>query len=526
MTEYEGGVVSLLPPHQNPTIDWRYDWEHPGVMKSNSIIIGNPPVDLLEPDMFITQPLDGIAMVPMPIPVRDSYSLRNITESCELPPNPTVFIFHGGRYYRHEPRAQLVDNTIDNPYIERRITYQTDSRVTGGMRRSRLAPSFCPASGPNFMNRGGCVRQNSCSQPVFSEGTVVLNAELIRQLFTKSQKYVYSLTDLSLDGFSDDEISPCSAQTRWKKTTGRGSCDADTPLDAATLASLSAHMANQNEVVLQTPDIIIIQPVQGECTTELNNVSIVGAKVTLNGTCYEQVHPDSHNVYDMAYWRQAPALRRDLGGAIKLTRPATQGETELVLSSVCADRNCWPPRWHNELSSSNKLCHLLGVLGEEVDFSSLPSTVQVPWLAEFAGVADVYVDPLVSTSCGSLGEVANDPVFGHKYGDRRDLSLQKPTFAEESMVWPNAVFHAKDHVRQRVAWALSQIYVVSGPGGYQGSISSMAQYYDILVRNALGNFRNLIKEVAYSEPMSVMLTYRYSQSAAVSGQFADENFAR
>eukprot|EP01046_Picozoa_sp_COSAG06_P073606 COSAG06_NODE_22093_length_734_cov_1.083465_2_plen_174_part_01 len=35
----------------------------------------------------------------------NSYSLRNIIASCELPPNPMVFIYHGERYYRSEPRV-------------------------------------------------------------------------------------------------------------------------------------------------------------------------------------------------------------------------------------------------------------------------------------------------------------------------------------------------------------------------------------------------------------------------------------
>ena len=524
VNEYESGVVSLLAPQDNPSIDWRQDaCPFPA---TRQIIIGNPPVNLLEPDMFITQPLDSIAMVPMPIPLRDSFSLRNITERCELPPNPTVFIFHDGRYFRHEPREQLVDNTVDSPYIEDRMTVQTDTQVTGPMRRMGIATNFCPASVPNVMNREGCVRQNSCSQPVFSEGTVVLNETLIRDFFSKSQKYVYAVTDQSLDGFSDDEISPCSAQTRWKKTAGGACTPGDTPLDAATLASLSAHMANQAEVVLETADIIIIRPVQGECATaQLNsNVSIVGAKVTLNGTCYEQVHPDSHNVYDMAYWRQGGrGVNRGLGGVgpagpTKLTRPAVDGETELVIGSVCADRSCWPPGSRNPV-------RLLGVLGQEVEFGSLPSSVQVPWLADFAGVTDVSADPLVSASCGSVGEVANDPAYGHKYADRTE-NPQKPTFGQTTMLWPNAVLNAQDHMRQRVVWALSQIYVVSSPGGYPGTITSITAYYDILVRNAFGSFRELIKEVAYSEPMSVMLTYRHSRSAAVTGDFADENFAR
>ena len=93
------------------------------------------------------------------------------------------------------------------------------------------------------------------------------------------------------------------------------------------------------------------------------------------------------------------------------------------------------------------------------------------------------------------------------------------------MLWQNAVFHSEDQLRQRVAWALNQIYVVS-EAGFGGSEETHAQYYDIFLRNAFGSFRNLIQEIAYSYPMSVMLTYINSKSAAVSGDFADENFAR
>eukprot|EP01046_Picozoa_sp_COSAG06_P010573 COSAG06_NODE_579_length_14027_cov_2.460942_5_plen_3130_part_00 len=504
VTEYEGGDVSLLVPGVDyPGMDWR--WGSCVKGPTEQIIIGNPPVSLREPDMFITQQLDGIDMVPMPIPLRDSYSLRNIVENCELPPNPTVFIYHGERYYRHEPRSQLVDNTVDGPHIEDRITYQ----------------GFCPAAGRTFTNADGCVRLNSCSTPSWTEGTVTLNDDLMQQLFAKSQKYVYVLTNYSLDGFSDDEISACSVRTRWKKTTG-SACDMDTPLGAATLTSLSAALQpqpNQTEVVLETPDVIIIEAVQGECTTELNGTSIVGAKVTLDGTCYEQIHPDELNVVDMAYWMHR--IDRYGGGILPLTRPAMLGETELDMQSVCTTiRTREQPTCY-----SSSLRRQLGVLGQEIEFSSLPTTVQVPWLAEFAGAEDVSVDPGVSLSCGSQGEVANDPALGHKYGDRREFP-QKPTHRDKEMLWPNVIVHAQDQLRQRVAWALSQMYVVSGPGGYEGNSESVPNFYDILVRNAFGNFRSFIKELVFSEPMSVMLTYRDSKSAAYSGDFADENFAR
>ena len=53
-----------------------------------------------------------------------------------------------------------------------------------------------------------------------------------------------------------------------------------------------------------------------------------------------------------------------------------------------------------------------------------------------------------------------------------------------------------------------------------------AGYYDILVRNAFGCYRTIMKEVAFNPVMGASLTYRDSQSYAYSSTVPDENFAR
>ena len=93
----------LLPGIDYPGFNWMLS--SCGVQGQNQIILGNPPVNLPEPDMFITQQLEAIDMVAMPLPLVNAYSLRNIAEPCELPANPTVFIFHGEKYYRCASRA-------------------------------------------------------------------------------------------------------------------------------------------------------------------------------------------------------------------------------------------------------------------------------------------------------------------------------------------------------------------------------------------------------------------------------------
>ena len=90
-----------------------------------------------------------------------------------------------------------------------------------------------------------------------------------------------------------------------------------------------------------------------------------------------------------------------------------------------------------------------------------------------------------------------------------------------------------DQLRQRVAFALSQILVVT-PLDLTDDINTetMVNYYDIFVRNAFGNYRNVLREVSYSQRMGGMLSYlknKAQQHFVDIGDpvaFPDENFAR
>jgi len=84
----------------------------------------------------------------------------------------------------------------------------------------------------------------------------------------------------------------------------------------------------------------------------------------------------------------------------------------------------------------------------------------------------------------------------------------------KSMVWSNIALAAPDQLRQRVAFALSQIVVV-GEGGSQKKQETEVwhNFHDILVRHAFGNFRDLMKEVVYSPLMGDYLTYRNNKAS-------------
>jgi cullin-associated NEDD8-dissociated protein 1 len=57
-------------------------------------------------------------------------------------------------------------------------------------------------------------------------------------------------------------------------------------------------------------------------------------------------------------------------------------------------------------------------------------------------------------------------------------------------------------------------------------------YYDIFVRNAFGNYGDILREISYSPLMAENLSFLQSKSAAYMWEaqskvsFADENFAR
>ena len=93
--------------------------------------------------------------------------------------------------------------------------------------------------------------------------------------------------------------------------------------------------------------------------------------------------------------------------------------------------------------------------------------------------------------------------------------------------WLQAVT-GPDQLRQRVAFALSQIFVVSTiNSAVEIQPDAHGAYYDMLNTNAFGTFRELIEGVALHPTMGHYLSHIQNQKEdAVTGRIPDENFAR
>jgi len=95
-------------------------------------------------------------------------------------------------------------------------------------------------------------------------------------------------------------------------------------------------------------------------------------------------------------------------------------------------------------------------------------------------------------------------------------------------VWWQIAIYSEDQLRQRMAFALSEIFVVSRLGGGLGKKAhSLSNYYDLLAENAFSNYRQLLEKVTFHPAMGRYLSMMGSRKAdADKGTFPDENYAR
>jgi len=63
----------------------------------------------------------------------------------------------------------------------------------------------------------------------------------------------------------------------------------------------------------------------------------------------------------------------------------------------------------------------------------------------------------------------------------------------------------RDQLRQRMAFALSQILVVSENGVLDENATALTSYYDLLVDEAFGNFRTLLEPLTLHYSMGKYL---------------------
>lgn len=419
-------------------------------------------------------------------------------------------------YFKFDSRRILRSNTLENP-------------VNG----STTTEGSCPAVQQNFVNERTCKFHSpseACAVTTFEAGaSIILNTDTIRAWFSDSMLYVYYVLNLDME----DVPPPCTAGTvsRWVRTTGSCVEGSSSILDnetATIVATALQSFANANSKLnLDIRDVRAFDFSDGAvCNISL---STVATKLNIDGDCWEHVHPNLYNVYDFSQWIvDHPGTADALAGGRRdpIRRFAHEGLAYLVFPS-------WHPmtRWEENFELMLHGSHrLLGRLNDTVDFDSLPQNLQT---VEMASRIDASMVVNSVTNCGSRGEDRNSNMRGARYmGTSSDFEKEQGLdrrYLDDDMgpsyVLQSVAMSANDQLRQRVAWALSQVIVVAKEQ-FDSRAEPMTSFYDIFVANAFGNYRDILREVSASPVMARYLTYYGNTAYSADGKYPDENYAR
>jgi uncharacterized protein (DUF1800 family) len=162
------------------------------------------------------------------------------------------------------------------------------------------------------------------------------------------------------------------------------------------------------------------------------------------------------------------------------------------------------------------------------DADDIPENVETvmsmgfgPWIEDQFSRPPGYVQPWVDWA------IQNAPGL-QLYGNWKEHSWWARVMGAPRLRPDAAETVAPDPLRQRVAFALSEILVTSDrPEQLAVEQAGMANYYDLMVRHAFGNYRDLLRDVALHPAMGIFLSHLGNRKAdPVRNVYPDENFAR
>jgi uncharacterized protein (DUF1800 family) len=162
------------------------------------------------------------------------------------------------------------------------------------------------------------------------------------------------------------------------------------------------------------------------------------------------------------------------------------------------------------------------------DADQIPENVEEVMALGYAGwLADQFTRP-IGTLRPFVQWAQAQPAGAEIYGNLRQYSWWGRAMGLPKLRPDAATTQLPDPLRQRVAWSLSQIFVISDRmEDIAASSEGMTQYYDLLLTHALGNFRDLLLDVSLHPCMGMYLSHLANRKAdPIARTFPDENYAR
>jgi uncharacterized protein (DUF1800 family)/uncharacterized protein (DUF1501 family) len=573
VTERVGGTVVLGTPG---TCTWAQQPNPDMPMVTGPVTLPNPSIDFAigsVPDNIVFEAAAADAnLFQLSHPMESgAYILQSLTTFCvSAPTGQEAWMKYNGTYYKHDARMRLLENTLTRPATTIPLS---GPQWTG----------TCPSAPKTFLNKHTCVRRPQCTQVSFSDANISLDAAGIRSFYNSSKRFVFRVDGLDLMDFYSSTKSPCystwhgNPYSRWEKSAG--ACTVPTTLNQATLASITAELRKTTDCYRGLSSTKCVQStnpylkdiyVSGTC----NDAAAKGASVTVDGECWTHVHDNLWDVRDFSilepYLPQTNAAKMKFD-ASTLRQAAIDGQIAIDFQSLnlygfsysktrvwqdilsMDDRARFDHTGHagTRVGSYGGQLSTVGRFGDTINFAELASHLQTPELAALVGSTAKSPTYDGAEACGSPGEVASVPQMGHVYQTYSQNRLGSPNYPDymaykdanhainvrnsKTTVWYTLGLKAQDQLRQRMAWALSQIFALGkiDTATMDTTLEIWTTFMDIFVRNAFGNFRTLLKEIAYSPLMANWLTFLNNKGFGtlnphqqMEGKYPDENFAR
>jgi uncharacterized protein (DUF1800 family) len=157
---------------------------------------------------------------------------------------------------------------------------------------------------------------------------------------------------------------------------------------------------------------------------------------------------------------------------------------------------------------------------QQSQFSSGDADISAVRGGDFAGYLQQQFDKPV-------GQTGWDWLDSKGYGVADANNYFFTDYPARFMLW-NQLMTAPDSMRKRIALALSEFFVISMQSDeFTWRSHGLAAYWDILAKNAFGNYRQLLEDVTLSPAMGYYLNTKGNlKEDPTRGRLPDENYGR
>ena len=426
-----------------------------------------------------------------------------------------------GIVFLYDRHLSLYENTVENPLPDGggSIVMATHGTPEGESVK-------CHNVKRNFLNEDHCklsYLSTACEAYTEPKEVIILNDANIEGIRTMTGKDLYVVTGLTLSdvyNIGTKYDAPCYDSNRiqlssWMKVDDPA-CDNVANIGNNTL-KIYQDFVDTLHLDYVKDNVIDAWRDHQVCDEADEGKTYLGKVKASDGTCFQHVHRSELEVIDIT--------------GLNETLYTISGNTVSFASMDI---------WYNDIEPNYMT---FGKLGDHVDIVNPPNPLRYPLKDQ--AVQDAFktleYNPQGKPKlvCGSPQEIASDPFYGDNGFDVvvPESSLRSRSnwelAGQKNTVWTELALNAKDQLRMKMAWSLSQIVSVGLSTSLKDSeTEGWLAFYDILVKRGLSNYREMMREYSFSVIMGYWLSFEDNRSLQYNidrdglESYPDENYAR